>query len=495
MEESAVHILLVEDDEDDAFLLRATLSEVKSGRFELVRAKRLDEAISLAKGARCDVALLDLSLPDSSGLETFVKLHQAAPRLPVVVLTGLDDETVAVAAVHEGAQDYLPKGKVDASLLVRSIRYAIERGRTTHYRSLLNERQRFDAAISQMSDAIVLTDGDWRMTNANRAAILLLNLPDDSWRGMLLEDALKPFSLSTSSEALQSSSGPVTAFEISRAETHPPLFLDARLSRLFDESGSLSSAVLMLRDVTDERLARHVQASLMTNLPHKLRTPLTVLGGYLDVAENLSPADLPRRFPRIAEVWRSELQQINDIVEKLLDFDALNLSHLDAELHPTDATGIAADAVVKARQRHPTQQVEVTIEKTTDIPMVDCTADRLGFILEELVDNAVKFGDKEPVRVTVKFSSDNPAWVVVTVTDNGPGIPHEYFDRIFEGFVQVEEYVTGRIPGLGIGLRLVKQAVEACGGTISVTSRIGEGSSFSFRLRAATMACVGEPCI
>ena len=89
--------------------------------------------------------LLDLSLPDADGLETLVRAHAQAPKIPIVVLTGHDDEALAVRAVRAGAQDYLVKGRVDGELLVRSIRYASERGRAVealerreeHYRSLI----------------------------------------------------------------------------------------------------------------------------------------------------------------------------------------------------------------------------------------------------------------------------------------------------------------------------------------------------------------------
>ncbi len=273
MEDRPIRVLLVEDDPDDAFLLGQTLKEVATATFELVRVQRLAEGIRKAGEERFDVALLDLILPDSSGPETFVEFHAAWPDLPTVVLTGLDDEQIAIGAVHEGAQDYLVKGTVDGALLVRSLRYAVERQRNTHYRALLNERERFDAAVSQMSDGIVVTDGDWRLTIANRAACLLLHLPEDAWRGAALGDALKPFTLSTPIGSLLASRESVAALEISRPDTRPPLFVDARLSRLFDGAGDLSSTVLMLRDVTDERLSRHVRSNFFTMVPHKLRTP------------------------------------------------------------------------------------------------------------------------------------------------------------------------------------------------------------------------------
>jgi signal transduction histidine kinase len=118
-------LLLVEDNPGDARLLRELLRE----GFELAHVERLEEAIARARSA--DLVLLDLSLPDSHGLDTFRRLHAAVPQVPVLVLTGLADDDGAVSAVREGAQDWLVKGTVDEDSLRRAVRYALERHRLT----------------------------------------------------------------------------------------------------------------------------------------------------------------------------------------------------------------------------------------------------------------------------------------------------------------------------------------------------------------------------
>jgi len=129
MGDKPIHILLVEDNPDDATLLQITLNEGPRGQFELVHVERLEAALKRLKEQTFDLVLLDLSLPDSRGLETFRRLHSQSPGIPVVALTGLDDETVAITAAKEGAQDYLVKGQFNRGLLVRAMRYAIERKR------------------------------------------------------------------------------------------------------------------------------------------------------------------------------------------------------------------------------------------------------------------------------------------------------------------------------------------------------------------------------
>jgi CheY-like chemotaxis protein len=125
-----IRILLIEDNPGDAVLLRETLRDVGGAdQFALTHVMRLEEGLQKLASAVFDVVLLDLSLPDGHGLETLSRTHSHAAGTPIVVLTGLNDETLAVRAVQEGAQDYLVKGNVDSSLLARSLRYAIERQR------------------------------------------------------------------------------------------------------------------------------------------------------------------------------------------------------------------------------------------------------------------------------------------------------------------------------------------------------------------------------
>lgn len=129
MEGKPIKILLIEDNPGDARLIREMLARAKGAKFDLERADRLQTGLERLNRGGFDLVLLDLGLPDSRGLDTFVKMHTQTPGVPIVVLTGLDDETLAIKAVQAGAQDYLIKGKIDNHLLVRAVRYAVERGK------------------------------------------------------------------------------------------------------------------------------------------------------------------------------------------------------------------------------------------------------------------------------------------------------------------------------------------------------------------------------
>ncbi len=129
MDGERIRILLVEDNPGDARLVREAVGEAGSLRHELSHVNRLEDALGQLRTERFDVVLLDLGLPDSQGIDTLVRMRGEQPGVTIVVLTGLDDETVALRALQSGAQDYLVKGQIDGRLLVRATRYAIERTR------------------------------------------------------------------------------------------------------------------------------------------------------------------------------------------------------------------------------------------------------------------------------------------------------------------------------------------------------------------------------
>lgn len=130
-----VRILLVEDNDGDALLLETLIHEAQTGSVlrplaAIARATRCDEAIKRIADGGLEVVLLDLELPDAAGLDAVATVRAAAPSLPIVVLTGLKDETTALAAIRGGAQDYLTKGDVTPELILRALRYAVERKRS-----------------------------------------------------------------------------------------------------------------------------------------------------------------------------------------------------------------------------------------------------------------------------------------------------------------------------------------------------------------------------
>ncbi len=158
-------VLLIEDNLSDIVSIRTMLSELKDGCFELKFAETLGEALEILERENFDVVLMDLGLPDSQGFRTFTQIHNQMPELPIIIITGLEDDDLGVNAVKEGAQDYLIKGQIDKKLLARSLKYAIERKHTEEVlKSSLNEKN------------ILLKETHHRVKNNMQIISSLLNL-------------------------------------------------------------------------------------------------------------------------------------------------------------------------------------------------------------------------------------------------------------------------------------------------------------------------------
>lgn len=170
MSENTVKVLLIEDVPHYASLLQGKLAHAKGASFAITWAERVPQALDILAGqdpGHFDIILLDLSLADSQGMETFTRLRSECPHMPIIVLSSLDDEDIAVRAVHEGAQDYLVRGEIDPHLLARSIRYAIERKRSEV--AMLEAEEKYRGIFENTVEGIFQTSADGRYLSANPA--------------------------------------------------------------------------------------------------------------------------------------------------------------------------------------------------------------------------------------------------------------------------------------------------------------------------------------
>lgn len=190
-----INILLLEDNPGDARLIREIFRDLTGRSVNIIDAESLAQAFDRLKEHSVDVALVDLSLPDSHGLETFRKLAEAHPSLPLVLLTGLNDQDTAIQAVRQGAQDYLIKGEVDGQVLHRAIDYAIERKRIQAELEAVNIQVQKNAddlhsVLNQLHIGTILIDPEGRILHLSDSALRLLGKNDHGLEGKLWQYAL-----------------------------------------------------------------------------------------------------------------------------------------------------------------------------------------------------------------------------------------------------------------------------------------------------------------
>jgi len=164
-----LQVLLVEDNPGDARIVREMLAEMNTERYEVTPVDRLADALANLTERPFDAILLDLNLPDSYGLATLIKIRAVAPHVPVIVVSGLADEEMAIHALREGAYTYLVKGQMNGYLLNRSIRYSIERERTEQIQQLQRAREYAENIVDTIREVLIVLDNRLRIVSANRS--------------------------------------------------------------------------------------------------------------------------------------------------------------------------------------------------------------------------------------------------------------------------------------------------------------------------------------
>ncbi|HEX4087036.1 MAG TPA: SpoIIE family protein phosphatase [Chthoniobacteraceae bacterium] len=293
--ESPVRILLVEDDTGDARLIHELLRDARS-RFAIDHVRRLSEAVERLKQGGIDVVLSDLSLPDSQGIGTFQQLHAAAPHVPVIVLSGLDDETLAVETVERGAQDYLVKGRADTHLLVRSIRYALKRAAAE--RELAEERNLLRSVINNLLDSIYVKDarGVYRLDNLAHMRSIGAHRPEDVVGKTVFDffpyDAAVRFQADDQA-VIRTGKAIVNRQEAFSSGNGEKQWLSTTKVPLRNHEGQIIGIVGIGRDIT-ERKRTEEQLAVYNE---ELREKNMQLEDDLDMASEVQQAFLPQQFP------------------------------------------------------------------------------------------------------------------------------------------------------------------------------------------------------
>jgi len=281
-------VLLIEDNPGDARLLREMLQEEGLYSSELLHADSMGCAEKILAEHAVDIILLDLGLPDAQGLEAVRRAHAVAPRVPLVVLTGLDDEVLAAQALQEGAQDYLIKGQISSSVgqvetrgLLRALRYAVERKNMED--ALFMETERAQVTLNSIGEAVICTDIVGKVTFLNPVAEKLTgwSLQDAAGRPMVeVFQVLDATSRETTPNPMEMAVDqnrvvhlPLNCILIRRDGLEVPI--EDCVAPIHDLEGEIAGAVIVFRDVSAARamtaqIAHTAQHDFLTGLPNRM---------------------------------------------------------------------------------------------------------------------------------------------------------------------------------------------------------------------------------
>ena len=522
---AVLDVLLIEDNPGDARLIREMLVEANAGPVRLTHVDRLAAGLEHLSQVHPDVILLDLGLPDSRGLDSFTRLRAAAPGVPVVVLSGLTDATLALRAVQAGAQDYLLKGHVDAEVVVRALRYAVEHMRIEERQRFLSEASRLLASsldyestlacavqlpVPFVADACILQ----LLPDAHSAPRLVVRAADSAHEAQLSE--IRDWSRLEPAE--RSSLGLTAALvvdllahgrelgKIVLLRTSPRPSFGREDARLVDELAlRCALAVENARLHRELQLAVRLRDEVLATTSHDLRSPLSgmQLQGVLlrrllraGTADSAADADLHQRVMCGLDEMDAAIGRSLGLIQELLDAAALQAGReLQLDRRPTDLAALTRRVAAERQARTSFHTIQVRV--AGDGPLVgEWDPLRLGRVLDNLLSNALKYSP-QPDSITVDLAREADAegeWAVIRVHDHGVGIPAAELGRVFDRFYRGSNVASG-IRGVGVGLAGVRQIMQQHAGRISVESQEGVGSTFTVRLPLGPVPGPSRRCL
>ncbi len=336
--------------------------------------------------------------------------------------------------------------------------------------ALAVEKSRYQGIVGSMADAVFTTDSKLRVTAFNPAAEALMGWRAEEALGRPCCEVLKPTGElgfdgcpeSCPFQPLPLTPGPSLSKETIRRRDGRPVVAAMARSAIHDRNGELVGVVHVLRDVSAEEELSRLKDEFLSTVSHELRTPLGYIKGY---SSTLLLPDAPldeettRRCLRRVVEASDELQEL---VDNLLDMSKIGAGVLSVEPEPIRLGGLARSAVERVRMRSEGHRLRVAIP--SGLPLVSADSRRLEQVLYNLLDNAVKYSP-EGGRITVAAHAVG-AEVVVSVSDEGLGVPSEDLDRLFERFHRGRTARVHHIGGTGLGLAICKGIVDAHGGRI-----------------------------
>ncbi|CAN5241043.1 hypothetical protein BH09BAC1_BH09BAC1_03220 [soil metagenome] len=473
---SKVKVLLVDDDEDDHFLVADLISDVKHGNYELEWARTYEEGIEKLLQGRHDVYLVDYRLGGKTGLDLLRFYKNTTFTAPFIILTGKGDYKIDLDAMSLGASDYLVKGTLSADILERALRYSIEKARAT--RLLFEQEAKYKTLFQKSLDAIFITTKDQYFEDINDSFIDLFgdheNIREyhvsDIFSSIdeynTYEEKITKYGLVKDLEAkLRGPNGTIVQAVISAVGIHNAENEVEGYQGIIRDVTQLKNAENELSKV--EKLA--ILGKFVRTIAHEVRNPLTNITLSLDQLLSEKPGD------EDVEMYVGIAKRGTDRIERLINEMLKSTKPTELDFGVGHLHEVVEAALTITLDRFNLRQVKLK-KNIVPMPPMQLDADKLQMAFVNIIINAIEAMDKQDKTFEVNMDHRDGQYVV-TFTDNGCGISQEMLDNLFDAFY------TGKTKGMGLGLNTVKQVIKGHKGNIKVQSELGMGTSFIISLK------------
>jgi two-component system, OmpR family, phosphate regulon sensor histidine kinase PhoR len=360
----------------------------------------------------------------------------------------------------------------------QAARSEVEALRDEQRRAALQIQTQQEVLFNSMVEGLLLLDERGRIQLANRAFASLFGVTVDV-RGRTIMEALRLHELAELVNSLDSQKQ-VLGYEL-KLSGLGERWLQINAAGIYNGDGQRHGTVLVFHDLTRLKQLESARQEFVANVSHELRTPLSLIKGYVETLLD-GARDNPEVATKFLQTIDRNAERLKLLIEDLLTISELESGRVKLGLQALPLSPVIAKVFEDFKARAAAKSMNL-INQVPDLA-VRADADRLEQVLGNLVDNAIKYGHAKGT-VTVGGSARDGGLVEVFVQDDGPGIPPEALERVFERFYRVDKARSREQGGTGLGLAIVKHIIQSHGGRVWATSELGRGTTFYFTLAQA----------